>query len=172
MRSYLLGGLLALALFSIGACEKTDDLATDDNTNTGTLDPNNVNQKKLLTLVNRYRAQGCTCGNDVMPSVDPISWNPTLADVAQTHSTDMRNHSTMSHTGSDGSTAGQRLTRGGYSWSSYGENIASGYSTEDAVIRAWVQSTGHCKNIMSANKKEMGVARDGNYWTQVFATAR
>ena len=33
----------------------------------------------------------------------------------------------MTHTGSDGSDAGQRISREGYRWSAWGENVAMGY---------------------------------------------
>jgi uncharacterized protein YkwD len=53
-------------------------------------------------------------------------------------------------------------------WKTYGENIANGYGTEQAVMTAWLASEGHCKNIMSSSFKEIGAGREGNYWTQVF----
>ncbi|MBL7110644.1 MAG: hypothetical protein ISS19_01735 [Bacteroidales bacterium] len=42
-------------------------------------------------------------------------------------------------------------------------------STEKAVIEAWLDSPGHCKNIMNDKVTELGVATSGAYWTQVFA---
>jgi uncharacterized protein YkwD len=81
----------------------------------------------------------------------------------------MNKNNYFSHTGLDGSSPGDRITRVGYNWRAYGENIAKGYTSEQAVMNGWLQSEGHCKNIMSSNVKEMGVGRDGNYWTQVFA---
>ena len=52
----------------------------------------------------------------------------------------------------------------------YGENIATGYTSEREVVDAWIKSPGHCKNIMNKAYKEMGVARVGNYWTQEMAS--
>jgi uncharacterized protein YkwD len=105
-----------------------------------------------------------------MPAVAPVTWNNVLENVALLHSTDMNKNNYFSHTGLDGSTPGDRITRAGYNWRAYGENIAKGYTSEQAVMTGWLQSEGHCKNIMSSNVKEMGVGRDGNYWTQVFAS--
>ena len=68
----------------------------------------------------------------------------------------------------DGSNGGVRIERAGYDWATFGENIAMGYRTEKDVVADWLQSPGHCKNIMNRNFKEMGVARVGNYWTQEF----
>jgi uncharacterized protein YkwD len=84
----------------------------------------------------------------------------------------MNSHNNLDHTGSDGSSAGDRLTTGGYYWTTYAENIAVGYTSEQAVIDGWLKSDGHCKNIMNANVSEMGVATSGAYWTQVFATEK
>jgi len=55
------------------------------------------------------------------------------------------------------------------------ENIAAGQTTPEQVIQGWLDSDGHCANIMNANFEEMGVALATNsgiygiYWTQVFA---
>ena len=81
----------------------------------------------------------------------------------------MNEHDNLSHTGSDGSDPGERLNAVGYEWSTYGENVASGYSTEKDVVEGWLDSPGHCENIMNGNVTEMGVATSSSYWTQVFA---
>ncbi len=132
--------------------------------------PVNVDKQELLDLVNEVRQSGCNCGGEEMPPVNPVVWNDTLAEVAQNHSDDMNNHNNLDHIGSDGSDAGDRITAAGYIWTTYGENIAVGYTSEQAVIDGWLNSEGHCKNIMNANVTEMGVATSGAYWTQVFAS--
>ncbi len=73
-----------------------------------------------VELVNAERAKvGCS----------PLTVNAKLTKAAQAHSEDMAAHANMSHTGSDGSAPGDRITRAGYDWSSYGENVAYGYAT-------------------------------------------
>lgn len=57
-----------------------------------------------------------------------------------------------------------------YAWTSYGENVANGYTTEQIVMNAWLGSEDHCKNIMNAGFKDIGVGRDGNYWTEEFGS--
>jgi uncharacterized protein YkwD len=80
----------------------------------------------------------------------------------------------MSHTGSDGSSPGDRITRAGYTWSAYGENVAYGYATPEQVMNGWMNSPGHRANILNCSFKEIGVglAQPGSYWTQDFGTAR
>lgn len=119
----------------------------------------------IVRLVNAERAKaGC----------QPLTLNSTLTKAAQAHSDDMAAHQNMSHTGSDGSSPGDRITRAGYTWSSYGENVAYGYSTADQVMAGWMSSPGHRANILNCGFKEIGVglAQPGSYWTQDFGTSR
>ncbi|MFT4092198.1 MAG: CAP domain-containing protein [Niabella sp.] len=130
----------------------------------------NVNRNKLLQLVNTVRKTGCNCGATAMPPVAAIAWNELLATAAYNHSKDMNLENYFSHIGSDGSSPGDRILATGYKWKSYGENIAKGYATEKEVIEGWLKSEVHCKNIMNASFKEMGVSKAGAYWTQVFGS--
>ena len=132
-----------------------------------------VNKVLLLQLVNSYRASGCDCGSEgYYAPTTPVTWNDTLALVAKDHSEDMFKNKFFSHTGSDNSNPGTRLERYNYDWRTYGENIAYGHQTEKSVIEDWIKSPGHCSNIMAPNFKEMGVAKAGDCWTQLFGTRK
>ncbi len=131
---------------------------------------NNVNKDLLLQLVNNVRAKGCNCGGTAMPPAPPLSWNVLLELAAANHSKDMNSRKYFDHNSPDGETPQARIKAAGYNYSWSGENIASGPTTEAAVIDGWLKSERHCKNIMSANYKEMAVARSGNLWTLVFGT--
>jgi len=123
----------------------------------------------MLKMVNNVRSTGCTCGTTVMPAVAPLTWNNVLAAAALGHSQDMNATGNFSHNSSDGTSFSARITAAGYTnWRALGENIAYGYTTEQAVFNGWLQSEGHCKNMMSASFKEMGAAKAGTYWTQDF----
>jgi len=128
----------------------------------------NLNNDLILKLVNDKRTSGCNCGVDVMPPVALLTWNNALSVAASRHSEDMSSNNFLTHTSSNGATLNDRINLTGYKWSAIGENIASGTFTEQTVVDAWIASSAHCKNIMSANFKEMGVAKVGNYWTQDF----
>jgi len=162
--------LIGLCLFGlVFSCKKDDQtIKTTENSGGGDAIVYNLNKTMILDLVNKARQTGCTCGTTLMPPVATVSWNDQLAKAADNHSADMNLKSYFSHTGSDGSDPGARITATGYSWQAYGENIALGYANEQAVMDGWLKSEGHCKNIMSANCVEMGAAREGDYWTQDF----
>jgi len=135
--------------------------------------------KQMLTQVNIARSQPRDCGSERYPATAALSWHCTLEDVAYAHSRDMGDYNYFSHTGSDGLMAGDRVSNAGYDWSAVGENIAAGQQTIDVVMAAWLDSPGHCANIMRSVYTELGAASyrvDGSdypiYWTQVFATPR
>lgn len=158
--------LFAITVFLFFSCKKTD--ITDSATLPGPVFVYNVNKTQLLELVNDVRAKGCTCGATAMPPVAAVSWNDQLAKAAYDHSLDMKINNYFNHNTPDGVTPGQRITAAGYAWKTFGENIAMGYATEQAVINAWLGSEGHCKNIMNGSFREMGLGKEGTYWTQVF----
>jgi uncharacterized protein YkwD len=71
----------------------------------------------------------------------------------------------FNHINKDGKSPGDTLFDAGYQWATYGENIAKGYSTEESAIQGWLNSPGHCRNIMNPSFKEMGIGTSGPYWT-------
>lgn len=129
-------------------------------------------KQKLLALVNDARAKGCRCGGRYYKPVPPLTWNNRLERAAQKHSRYMRRRNVLCHAGQGGSDAGRRISAEGYDWISYGENVAAGYGSDEATIKGWLKSKGHCKNIMSPKFKEMGIASSGQFYTQVFGARR
>jgi uncharacterized protein YkwD len=167
-RFYLLLLFCSVLIFS---CTKQDIPVNNQTGNSGgntAAIVYNVNKTKLLELVNAVRKTGCNCGSTAMPPAPAVTWNDKLAKAAYDHSVDMKLNDYFSHTALNGSSPGQRITAEGYIWKAYGENIANGYASEQAVMNGWLGSEGHCKNIMNGSFKEMGAGREGNYWTQDF----
>ncbi|MGN9808440.1 CAP domain-containing protein [Micromonospora sp. BQ11] len=122
--------------------------------------------RQVVDLVNAERAKA-GCG--------ALGIDDKLMTAAQRHSQDQADHQDMSHDGSDGSDAGQRLDRVGYAWRTYGENVAWNQKTPAAVMDAWMNSPGHRANILNCAFTEIGVgvaSSNGPYWTQVFAAPR
>jgi len=135
----------------------------------------------VLARVNQYRAAGANCGSGGNFAAAPaLAWNLPLTQAADAHSRDMVANNFFSHTGANGSSAGDRISAAGYSWSSYGENIAAGQSSINQVVDGWMASAGHCTNIMTAAFADIGVACvAGNssttyatYWTMELGKSR
>jgi len=104
----------------------------------------------------------------------PLSVHALVTATATAHSEDQAAHQQMSHTGSDGSDAGTRLTRAGFVWGAWGENVAAGQRTADAVVTAWMNSDGHRAHMLSSSFTMIGIGvatgADGRrYWTMVLA---
>jgi uncharacterized protein YkwD len=126
-------------------------------------------QADILAAVNAARASGYTCASGGKPAAAALAWNDQLFEAAAAHSQDMAiNMKTLNHTGSDGSNAGQRITRAGYNWSGWGENIAVNYPNPTSVVDGWLKSTsGHCDNIMNARFTQFAVACVSGNWGSV-----
>jgi uncharacterized protein YkwD len=112
----------------------------------------------FLRLVNAARASNQNCGNTTYGATAGLTWNVKLASAAAMHSNDMAKNNFLSHTGSNGSTLAARYATAGYTWTMIGENVASGYTTPEAVMQGWLASAGHCANIMNPQFTEIGVA--------------
>lgn len=156
--------------------------ATDNSGGTSTGCALTAEEQVMLDTVNAVRAQARVCGSSgSFPAASPLAWSCELKDAALGHSLDMANNNFFSHTGSNGQSVGYRATQAGYIWSSVGENIAAGtpLSAVGAVVQAWVDSPGHCANLMRSNYSEIGASKYSNptsnygvYWTQVFGRPR
>ncbi|WP_340541068.1 CAP domain-containing protein [Nocardioides sp. GXZ039] len=134
--------------------------------------------ERVVRIVNRVRARARTCGDTRFAGVPPVRRHAKLERAAGRYARLMASRNFFSHTGPDGSGPGDRITRAGYRWSSYGENIAAGQTTPVAVVQAWVESPGHCE-ILMGRYAEIGVgyAFDADadyqrYWVLDLGTRR
>lgn len=124
---------------------------------------------QILASVNAMRIKGYNCGGEMMPAVKPLAWNSKLEKAATIHAIDMDKNNHFSHVGTDGSLPDDRIKAAGYEWGQVGENIGRGYKDVAAAIKGWQESGSHCKQMMSAEVTQIGVARKGSYWCQAFA---
>lgn len=118
--------------------------------------------QRVLELVNANRAAS---------GVAPLALNAKLSAAAQKFAQLMVAENFFSHTSPDGSSAGDRISAEGYDWRTWGENIAWGQATADAVMTAWMNSSGHRANILTSNFKEIGIGYykgSSIYWVQDF----
>jgi len=138
-------------------------------------EPGQLSQE-LVALVNQARATPRTCGTQSFGAAPPIVWNETLSQAALGHSQDMASKRYFSHKEPGGSDPAARATRAGYRWTQISENIAAGQHSVKEAMAGWLDSPGHCANIMNPAVTEMGAAWAVNpanenrtpYWTQMF----
>lgn len=129
-------------------------------------------EEDVLVLSNERRAEGADCGGaGVFPPVGPLKMQSQLRCAARMHSRAMNLEEFFDHTSPNGDLPWDRVERAGYSYFAAGENIAAGYPSPQDVVEGWMNSDGHCGNIMSSDFSEIGVGfYDGNLWTQVFGS--
>lgn len=114
-------------------------------------------KSQIVQLVNEARSEGRYCGSTYYPAVKPVKSNKKLKRAAGRHARDMANNDYFSHYTRSGKSPGWRIRKAGYRWRSYGEDIAAGQRTPQKVVQAWLDSPGHCRVIMRARYRHIGV---------------
>jgi uncharacterized protein YkwD len=135
-------------------------------------------EEEVLALVNELRSEPADCGVEgQFAAAAPLTMNPILRCSARLHSLDMYERDYFDHDTPDGVDPLERMVEAGFVGSGGGENIALGQSTPEEVMAAWMDSDGHCANIMRASFDTIGIGYHpgagqrglgSNYWTQNF----
>lgn len=121
-------------------------------------------ERRVIVLTNRQRtARGCRA----------LSYQSNLHVAARRHTSLMARQQTMSHRLRGEAGLGQRITAAGYTrWSLVAENVARGFDSAESVVRAWMASPGHRRNILNCRLRHIGVgvslAHGQIWWTQNF----
>lgn len=121
-------------------------------------------EQQVINLTNQERAKY---------GLPPLKANWELSRVARYKSRDMRDTGYFSHTSPVYGSPFTMIKNFGISYSSAAENIAMGQTTPSEVVKAWMNSAGHRRNILSKDLTYIGVgyAKGGSgrhYWTQMF----
>jgi len=132
--------------------------------NTTVSSSNLTYEQKVTELVNIERQKA---------GLSSLTLDTSISNVARTKSKDMAANNYFAHQSPTYGSAGDMLKQFGIKWSAWGENIASGQRTPEAVVTAWMNSSGHRANILSTNFSKIGVGYVTNsngtpYWTQIF----
>ncbi len=153
----------------------------------------NTDKQDYLDAINIARSEVQDCGvYGIFYPAASLSWNDNLYKAAYEHTQDMTKSDTFKHNGSGGSSdwtsqvlhlgrgshVDERLKHNGYSaWRKWGENITAGTfrDTAQKAVDSWLESDGHCSNLMDPDFTEVGMAhvysnsaRYSHYWTQNF----
>lgn len=118
--------------------------------------------QRVVDLVNEERAK---------ENLSPLTVNASVQAAAQVRAKECEQY--FSHTRPNGSSFATTLREQGVTYKSAGENIAWGQRTPEEVVTAWMNSSGHRKNIMNPNFTTIGVgyyenAKGTDYWCQLF----
>jgi uncharacterized protein YkwD len=134
---------------------------------------------RALQLVNEVRARGARCGDRSFGPAPPVRLSQTLGGVAFGHADDMAKHNYFEHEDLTGRSPADRVRAVGYQEKLVGENIAYGPKSAEEVVQGWLDSPGHCENIMDPRFAEMGIAyaagqasRRGLFWVQLLVAPK
>lgn len=118
-------------------------------------------EKEVVRLVNEIRAKN---------GLSQLTEDWELSRVARFKSQDMKDNKYFSHTSPVYGSPFEMIRNFGIPYRSAAENIAKGQATPQAVVNAWMNSSGHRANILNGSFKKIGVGyvSGGNYWTQMF----
>ena len=130
--------------------------------NIPTTDPSvTAYEQEVIRLVNEIRAQN---------GLKALTYDWELSRVARIKSQDMKDNNYFAHNSPVYGTPFQMIRNFGISFQTAGENIAKGYTSPQAVVNGWMNSSGHRANILNASYTQIGVGyvSSGNYWSQFF----
>ena len=132
-------------------------------------------EDEVLRIVNQHRSAGASCGSEGSFGPAPaLVMQSNLRCAARLHSMDMVERNYFAHDNPDGQSPWDRMEEAGYTnWRTVGENIAAGSPGAEGTMDQWMNSPGHCANLMNPDFTEIGVGyypggSYGHMWTQKF----
>ncbi len=88
-----------------------------------------------------------------------LSSNKMLSEIAHAKMLDLFNRQYFAHVSPSGEDVSDLAKKFGYEYVAIGENLALGdFSSSKDVVKAWMNSPGHRKNILSKTYSEVGIA--------------
>lgn len=128
-------------------------------------------EQEVLVLVNAIRQKRG------LPS---MVLHPDLTRAARYHAKDMAEDNYFEHDSMDRTASGtlkkltnfgERVSRFAPIVDGWAENIALGHRSAESVMRSWMKSTGHRRNILNPKYHYLGVGYVDGHWVQDFAIA-
>lgn len=120
-------------------------------------------EQRVLELINEERRKA---------GLGAVAYNGTLDNAAEKHASHMSLVGKMAHDGIGDGDPGERARAEGWR-KAWGENVATGQTSPEQVVREWMNSPTHRKNILDPSFRNMGVAyvtaaNGRSYWAQEF----
>lgn len=118
-------------------------------------------ENEVIRLVNEIRVKN---------GLKALTADWELSRVARYKSQDMKENKYFSHTSPVYGSPFDMIKNFGISYRTAGENIAKGQTSPQAVVNAWMNSSGHRADILNSSYTRIGVGyvAEGKYWTQMF----
>lgn len=122
----------------------------------------NAQEQIIFGLINRARGER---------GLRALAADARINAAARRHAEDLGSHPGLVHTGSDGSTGGQRISEAGYRWSSWAEAVGWGWGGEiEPMVAWWLNSPEHAAKLLDPAMTDggagyaVGLGPWGHYW--------
>jgi uncharacterized protein YkwD len=111
---------------------------------------------QALNIVNDYREAN---------GLHRLTLNKRLSATAAVHARNMSKYDFFAHNGPGRSTPGRRARSQGYQYCHIAENLAKGQKSLDVVMRDWINSPSHRRNLLDRRVQEFSLVRaPGDIW--------
>ena len=114
-----------------------------------------LNASDLIDMTNKIRQEAD------LKTLEP---NHKLTQAAYRKAYDILNHNYFAHTNPSGKPFYQWIEEEGYNYLYAGENLAIDFTTNEAVMAAWLESPSHRANIINSNYNEIGMVALRGQW--------
>ncbi|RPF52257.1 CAP domain-containing protein [Aquisalibacillus elongatus] len=143
--------------------ENRNGSQTNEQTQNNQSAPNDMIEE-VVRLTNQERTKN---------GLSELKIDQELNNVAQTKSVDMADNGYFSHQSPTYGSPFEMLDQFGVDYTVAAENIAAGQKSPEQVVKQWMNSEGHRKNILNDSVTHIGIGYEpsGNmspYWTQMF----
>ncbi len=108
-----------------------------------------ITSEHIIQLVNEERAK---------ESLSPLTRNTDLESAASLKAQDMFTKDYFAHYAPDGTSPWDFFRKVHYQYTYAGENLGMGFSDAETLVKAWMNSPKHKKNIMNPAYREIGIA--------------
>lgn len=117
-------------------------------------------QSEAARYLNAYRAKS---------GLAPLSSDPRLVRAAGAQCAIMIAHGRIGHAFGSGTSFSERMRQAGIPRGYQAENVARGQRSIAEVMRAWMASRGHRRNMLDPKMSVFGIAFKNGYWALVLA---
>ncbi|GIP20012.1 CAP domain-containing protein [Paenibacillus sp. J22TS3] len=117
------------------------------------------NAAKVVALVNKERAHA---------GLKPLVVHDKLRGMAKDKAVDLYKHNYFDHTSPIYGSPFDMMDAYNITFRYAGENIAKGQRSAEEVVKDWMNSPGHRKNILNAHYTMIGVGYYNGLWVQEF----
>lgn len=112
-------------------------------------------QSEAARYLNAYRAKA---------GLAPLSPESRLVRAATAQCAIMIAHGKIGHAFGPGTAFSERMFRAGVAPGYHAENVARGQRSVAEVMQAWMNSSGHRRNMLDPQMTSFGIASKSGYW--------